>query len=205
MRSPKRFNHRKLIFEGNSLTDLGQDGGPVYGQYVPLTIYNNVKASHTLVYSCYAISGRTQTQINASLSTNITPYIRPGDIIINWEGTNDLFVNALSANDAYANLVTYANTVRNLGAKLIIGTVIARDYVSDPGDLMDRIDAYNVLVRTNASSICEAVCDLGADAMFDTRADTANGTNYKADKVHLATAGQNNVISLMTTTLNTIL
>lgn len=197
--------HRNLIFEGNSLTDLGQDGGPVYGQYVPLTVYANVRTGRVLNYRCYAISGRTQTQINASLPTNILPFIKAGDVIVNWEGTNDLFVNGLTAQAAYDNLVTYSQAVRAMGVKLMICTVIARDYVSDPADLMDRIDAYNVLVRTNAASICEVVCDLGADAMFNTRADTANGTNYKADKVHLATAGQNNVITLMTASLNTIL
>lgn len=196
---------RNLIFEGNSLTDLGQDGGPVYGQYIPLTVYANVRTGRVLNYRCYSISGRTQTQINASLPTNILPFIKAGDIIVNWEGTNDLFVNSLSAADAYANLVTYSQAVRAMGVKLVICTVIARDFATDPPDLMDRVDAYNVLVRNNASSICEAVCDLGADAMFDTRADTANGTNYKADKVHLATAGQNNVITLMTTSINSIL
>jgi hypothetical protein len=196
---------RNLFFEGNSLMNHQINSGGIGGQYVPTSVYNNVKTSYTLVFNSYAISGRNQTQINASISTNIAPFIKYRDIIILWEGTNDMYTNGLTGQQAYDNLATYVNTVRGYGAIVIVCTVIARDYALDAADLMTRIGDYNTLVRNNASSLGITVCDLAADPLFDARADASNTTYYNADKIHQATAGQNAVITLITSTLTTVL
>lgn len=196
---------RSIIFDGNSLFNNVTNLNVAGGQYVPIRVYANLISSNIIAWQCYAKGGRTQTQINADIPNNIAPQVKTRDIIVLWEGTNDLNVNGLSAADAYSNLVTYANTVRAYGVKLVICTVIARDGGSDPGDLMTRIDSYNSLVRANASSICDAICDLAADPLFDTRADASNSTYYLADKVHQTTAGQEYVISLINISVNMVL
>lgn len=196
---------RKLIFEGNSLSAFAVNSSFANGYYIPQAVYTNVKATHLpLVYTCLAISGRNQTQINTDIETNIRPIAAPGDIIVLWEGTNDMYTNGLSGAVAYANLVTYINTVKTYGARVVVCTVIARDYALDRADLMTDVDSYNNLVRSNASSLGITVCDLAADPLFDTRADASNGTYYNGDKIHQATAGQDQMITLMTTTLNLI-
>jgi hypothetical protein len=198
--------HRNVMFEGNSLSDFSSNSTLAHQFYVPINVFNGVTGTyHPLVFSCFAISGRTQTQINASITTNISPIAKRNDVIIDWEGTNDLYTNALSAADAYTNLLTYISTVKGYGAVVIVGTVLARDYVSDPADLMTRVDSYNSLVRSGASTYGYTVCDLAADPLFDTRADASNTTYYNADKIHQTTAGQDRVITLMTATLSTVL
>jgi hypothetical protein len=197
---------RRIIFEGNSLMNYSAEPLFLFGHYIPQTVYNNVRTAHfKLAYTSYAISGRTQTLINASLSTNITPFVKAGDIILIWEGTNDMGVNALSGAAAFANVVTYLNTVAPYGVKVVLCTVIARDMTGDAADLMTRIGDYNTLIRNSASTYGYTVCDLAADTHFDARADASDATYYNADKIHQALVGQDLVISLMTTSVNTLI
>jgi hypothetical protein len=195
---------RQIFFEGNSLFARATGGAIDNGHFIPSSVYGGVISGRTLAYQSLAIAGRTQTQINAAIGTNITPYVRHNDVIVLWEGTNDMYVNDLSGAAAYANLITYRNAVVALGAKLVVATVIARDYVDDDVDLMDRIDAYNALVMAN-SSLFEAVCALHQDAAFNARADAANLTYYNADKIHQAQGGQDLVVTLLTPVVEGIL
>jgi lysophospholipase L1-like esterase len=115
-------------------------------------------------------------------------------------------VNGLTGAQAYANLVTYANTVRALGIKLVICTVIARDLAGDPADLMNtRIPDYNTLLRANYASISDAFCDLAASPLFDTRADASNTTYYQTDKLHLTAAGEDAIEALITTAVTPLI
>jgi hypothetical protein len=195
---------RRLIFEGNSLSYRQSGGAADGGNYIPLTMYNTLRSGRTLAYHSFAISGRTQTQINSSLSTNIYPIAKYNDVIFLWEGTNDMYVNDLSGAAAYANLITYRDAVVDLGAKLIVATVIARDYVDDDADLMDRIDDYNDLVMTN-SNLFEDVVPLHQNSHFDTRADAADTNYYQSDKIHQALNGQDLVISIATPIISAVL
>jgi hypothetical protein len=198
--------HRNLIFEGNSLSNFNSNSSVLNNFYVPNGIYNNQTPTyHPLAFTSFAISGRNQTQINASITTNIAPLCKKNDVIFLWEGTNDLNTNALSAAAAYANVVTYVQTVQGYGAVVIIGTVMARDFTGDAADLMTRIDSYNSLVRSGASTYSYTVCDIAADPLFDTRADASNATYYNADKLHQTTAGQDRVITLASATVSTVL
>jgi lysophospholipase L1-like esterase len=200
------LDSRKIIFEGNSLSDLSATGFVYNENYVPGTVFNNVKAltDPDLVYYCFSKSGRTQTEINASISSLITPNVKANDIIFLWEGTNDMFVNGLSGAAAYANLITYRNTVVAMGAKLVVGTVAARDWATDDADLMDRIDDYNDLIRAN-SGLFHGVADIAASTLFDTKADASNTTYYLSDKLHLTQAGYDAVIAIITPVVTSIL
>lgn len=203
MDSSANYRQIKIFFEGNSLTALAVNSITIVGgQYVANTAYATVILSKNgVAMTSYAVSGRSQTDINASVSTNITPYVKQNDIIFLWEGTNDLNVNGASSAQAWTNVLTYINSVSSIGVKLIIGTVIARDKIGDAADLMTRIDEYNTLVRDNAIVYNYTVCDLGADPLFDVRADASNATYYNGDKVHLATAGQNTIAALISTSI----
>jgi hypothetical protein len=197
---------RNIIFEGNSLSNFNSNSSVLNNHYVPRGIYDNQTGTyHPLAFTSFAISGRNQTQINASITSNIAPLCKKNDVIFLWEGTNDLNTNALSAAAAYANVVTYIQTVQGYGAVVIVGTVLARDFTGDAADLMTRIDSYNALVRSGAATYGYTVCDLAADPLFDTRADASNATYYNGDKLHQTTAGQDRVITLASTTMGTVL
>lgn len=198
---------RKVLWEGNSLSNVNMNNTAGNGFYIPTTTFNNVKAivsDRLSTLTNLAIGGRTQTQINADIDTNIVPNVSSRDIIVLWEGTNDLYANSLSGNEAFDNLVSYRNEVKKYGVKLMVATVIARDYATDPADLMARIGVYNSLVKAQDGILFDAVCRLDEDPLFDQRADASNTTYYNADKLHQATAGQNRVITLMTESLLSI-
>jgi len=196
---------QKLFTEGNSLMNWSLNHLVINGRYVSYGIYNSVRVGRRLSLVDYGTSSQNQTEINAALSSRITPFFKIPDVIFLWEGTNDMYTNGLTGLQAYNNLVTYSTIVRNLGAKLVVATVIARDYSTDPADLMDRINDYNTLVRANQSSICDGLCDLALDSHFDTRADASNTTYYHADKLHIVQAGQDLVISMASTSILSVI
>lgn len=193
----------KIFFEGNSLFSHNKNiSGSNEDMYIPRATYAGLTTSLLPVY--YPISGQTQTQINSNLTTKVLLYSQKGDVVVLWEGTNDMHVNGLSGADAYANLITYRNKVIGRGLKLVVATTIARDYATDAADLMDRIDDYNTLIRANTDQFT-AVCDLAANSLFDTRADASNTTYYHTDKLHLITAGQDAIKDLLITSVQAIL
>lgn len=207
MYSSAEAKNVNIYFEGNSLMNHGSNGGPIGGHYVPTQAYLNIipSVAYGVAMFSYAISGQTQAQINTAFPTRIDPVAKSNDIVFLWEGTNSLDVDGLSAAAAFAEVVTYIGLCKARGLRIVIGTVIARNGASDPADLMTRIDAYNVLVRNNAATYGYTVCDLGADAMFNQRADADISPPYATDKVHLLTAGQDNARAIIVSSILTIM
>lgn len=201
------FTQQKLIFIGNSLFNLAQNSSTILnGHYIPTGVYNSVRTGRTIAMTSHAVSGYDQSEINAELAADVIPFLQTDDILVNWEGTNDMGSNGLTGQQAFDKVVTMIEAVDQTGCQIVICTVIARDAAGDAAGVMDtEIPAYNTLVRNNAATYGYTVCDLAADAMFNARADASNATNYTADKVHLATMGQDRVVTLLSATLETIL
>lgn len=197
---------KRLFLEGNSLMNWSINHGVINGRYVSQGIYNSVRSGRTIAVIDYGTSSQNQQEINAAMSTRLTPYLKYGDVVFIWEGTNDMYTNAVSGTTAYANLTTYINNIRSAvaGVKIIVATVIARDYVSDRADLMTDIATYNTLIRSNSAG-ADAICDLAALSQFDARADCTNTTYYFSDKLHIVQGGQDLVISTASTSIATIL
>lgn len=202
---PQAGGSRQLVFVGNSL--MNHSVGPgvlLYGYYIPFGVYASINATRHIAIATDAISGQTQTTINSNFPTSVMPNLCEGDIVVLWEITNDCGVNGATGQQAYDNIIAYRDMVVSCGCKLVVCTGIARDMAGDPADLLTRIFDCNTLIRNNSSEFY-AVCDLAADAMFNQRADCSNGANYASDKVHLVQGGQDNVISLMSTTLSSLI
>lgn len=197
--------NKRLQFEGNSLLNYSINFGVPYNFYIGTQVYANlVSNGYKGAYFDSSISSRTQTQINSLMATNYTDANTNNNrTVLNWEGTNDMGLGGLSSAAAFANLQVFIAHITQYTNKYLICTVIARDHTTDAVDLMDRIDAYNVLVRANYPS--SNVCDLAALSMFDTRAKASDTDYYKTDKLHLATAGQAIVITEITNKLLTII
>lgn len=193
-----------LHFVGNSLFALGNNStvGTTNSHYVPQSVYGNILNGYC--FRSIAVSGRTQTQINASLATDTLPYIDSRDIVIMWEGTNDIMVNALTGAQAYANLVTACNQIRVTGARLVLLTAISRGDGGDPATTQTRISDYNALILANQSSICDALYNPFADSRFNTVAATSNATYYVSGNVHPTTAGQAIFISEITSAIQSL-
>lgn len=195
-------HNRSLIFEGNSLSNYISPN-VLNGHYVPKQTYADL-LSYKLKLVSWAESANTQTLMNEDIPDHILPFLRYDDIIVLWEGTNDLRFNVLSGADGFQNVVDYSEIVRPAGAKLVFCTITARDFSLDDADLMDRIDDYNTLARANQSYF-DAFCDLAGDPVFDTKADASNATYYDADKLHFTQAGYDKVVELLSPVIETIL
>lgn len=197
---------KKLFFQGNSLLDTSLNHTISNQKYVTYTLYNNIRSSYPgLTLVDYSISGQDEDQINALIATQFRKgLVLAQDVIVIWEGTNDLAHNpAKSGATAFANLQTFVNAIALLTNKYIVCTSIARDLAADPVDLMTRIDDYNTLIRANYSGT--HLCDLAANSHFDSRADASDTTYYDTDKLHLVQAGQDLIISLLTTAITAVL
>ena len=197
---------RQLIFDGDSFF-AAYVGTPVVigGQYIPTNVYANIISGRKIATTWFGTSGDTIASSITNFNATVGANIKSGDVIVFECVTNDLGTNLQTAAQAYASLTTYCGLVHALGATVVVCTMTARDKVGDPADIEAQRLAYNALVVANSPAIADAICNVGADPMFDTQADCSNGTNYNADKLHLNTAGQNNYITLLSATLNAFL
>lgn len=204
--STAKYIQSKIFFLGNSLMNSNTNGAVSNGFYIPMTVYDNVtQIPKIYALNCNCVPGQKTATIYANINTGAIAEARAGDVVVLWEITNDCVTEATTGQIAYNNImdiVTVLKTQR--GCKFVVCTGIARDGASDAADLLTKIQDCNALIRTNSANF-DAVCDLGADAMFNTRSDCANTTNYQDDKIHLRLAGQNNVISLITASITPIL
>lgn len=202
---------RQFISEGDSYSNLkagttAPNTADYNGYYLVQSIYDSIRATRTLAFTSLALSGRKMSEINTAKSTAIIPYLRYNDVVFLEAGSNDIGTDSAYALTVYNNLTSYSTSVRATGAKLVLCTIIARDYNgTDPAYVMTRIDSVNALIRTNQASICDALCDIAANSNFDQKSDTSNTTYYETDKAHPKTAGWNIWISLAVSTLNSIL
>lgn len=195
---------RRLIFNGNSHWNVGQNSITVLNDYyVPKTIYDNIRGTYPTTACLFAISGNPTTTMNANFATQNAPVIQKGDVVVLWEITNDLSVNGLTGAQAYAQLVTFANSVHALGAYIIVGTTTARNHSGDAADIWTRGQDCNTLIR-NSVGVFDAICDPAVDTHFDDQADCAN-TTYYIDGLHFATAGQALIITYWTNSINTFM
>lgn len=191
---------RQVIFEGNSLqanTNLA------YANYLPMGVYSIlIAAGHKLVYSCYAIGGKSQPVINATINTHYIPFLREGDIVFLWEGTVSL--NLKTAAECIVDLQTFISAIVPTGAQLIIGTVIAKDQAGAPADAQQRLQDYNLWVRNN-TNLGYTVCDLGAEPNFNEMSDASNLTYYDADKLHTTNAGKDLQMPVIANSITSLL
>ena len=202
---PKLYNKR-LIFQGNSLLDTNLNHTLNNQKYVTLTLFSNIKGSYPkLSLVDYSISGQDQVQINTAMTSHFTAgQCNPQDVVVIWEGTNNLaHYPSKTGATAFSELQTFITHVSQFTSKIIVCTTIARDLAADPSDLMTRIGDYNTLIRANYSG--NNLCDLASNSNFDARADCSNTTYYDTDKLHLVQTGQDLIISLLTTSITDIL
>lgn len=200
-------SQKRIFFEGNSLTNLASlTTTPTLAEYnnnyVARIIYDSLRVLKNICYQSYAISGRTGTQI---LTDSVSiPYLKKDNIVIYWEGTNDIYVNGLTGQQAFDKLTPFVSSALKRGAKIIVCTSLARDYSLDNGTVLSRIGDYNTLIRNN-TSLGYTLCDLGALSQFNDRSDCSNTTYYVPDKLHLMKAGSDIIIAYLLTFIKPLL
>lgn len=181
------FIQRKVFFVGNSLSNLS--GGNVYGgKRFPQTCYQNLIDSGCVrnPFNCNAISGKSTTQLIADFPTQVKPYLRQGDVVFLWELTVDI-KSGVTPEQAYQNYITYAKLVHDCGARIVVGTMIARDATGDGTAIETSRLAVNAYIMADTTYF-DGKADFGAMTQFDSQSDCTSG-NYNTDKLHLSDAG----------------
>jgi len=167
---------KRVIFHGNSL--LNNSG---IGRRCLSTLTDFCGERIELL-----TSNRLTTDMTTEAPTKIDPYVWSSltkDILIGWEGTNDLYYGA-SATTAYNNLVTYYTARRAAGFKVIVTTLLPRSNAGTPGSFEADRQTVNTNLRNNWASFGDALADVGADANMGDAGDELDLTYYDADKVH---------------------
>jgi len=175
----------RLIVDGNSLLARGNGNQPNAFRSV-IALYDSMNTAHKPPILFYPISGKTITQLTSDFTAKISPNLKQGDIVVCNETTNDLYATR-SATLTYAHILTYRDSVRAHGGKLVYVTMPAvywSDYLTVDTDRL----ALNLLI-TNNSSQFDGVVDFGSHANFNDVADTQNTTYYDADRVHFTDLG----------------
>lgn len=196
---------RRIIFDGNSLTNQGASG-LVGAQRYPLTCYESIRLLfNNNAYFNFAIGSRRTQTLTAEFDTKILPSTRPGDVIVFWEITNNAhdLIDDTEGTELFANVVAYCDQVRNHNLTCVCLTGIARDMTAfDDAGITDRIFACNALMRANPSSFCDLLVDVAALTQFDNVADVANTTYYNSDRCHLTNTGYDLIATTVFNAMN---
>lgn len=197
---------KRLLFIGNSLSNCG--AGVVYYSYrFPNTLFSNVATLNKgYTFCAYAIAGKQGQQIISEWSTIMAQQsIGVGDVVIVWEGINDMGAGGLNGTQAYNNLVTICANIRATGAKAVLLNVIPANLTPTYPNWEINRGICNSLIAANQATICDLFVDLTANAAFSSATAYNDVTYYHSDKIHLTNVGYDLVASIVYTPIQAIL
>ena len=140
-----------LVFDGNSLlseNNLFMPTGQTAYTWVN-TVANILRYDHTVRCTNFAVAGQNIQAMIARGGLSDAAYDAPSDIniLVAWEGTNQLFTTSPRA--SIALLSGYCKAKQTRGFKVLNGTVISRREAGSPVDFETRRSRYNdELLRT---------------------------------------------------------
>lgn len=187
------FPSKLLVCDGNSLTAGNQSST---GYDYPCQLQALLSTDYEVAN--FGVSGQTTPDMSGDAASQIDPLYsssNAGNVLVAWEGTNDLYFNA-GATDAYDHLVSYCQARRSAGFRVYVGTIIPRGVwpgtSTIPGDAATQEATFeswratvNANLRANWSSFADGLVDFAADA----RLSDYNDTTYFADKIHMTDTG----------------
>jgi hypothetical protein len=189
------FNRRtriQIIVDGNSMSNEisgfapNTNAGKKYIEEFLRDDYPN-----TYRVKNVSILGQTTKQMIVAAPTRVDPFYdatRLDNVLFAWEGTNHIYLDSVSAQTAYDSLVSYCQQRRDVGWKVIIGTILPRSSVGTPSFQEARRDSVNVLIRANWATFADEMFDVAANTDIGEAGDSDNVTYY-VDKVHMTATG----------------
>jgi lysophospholipase L1-like esterase len=175
-------NLNRITFVGNSFTAM-----PYYRYHV----MNNLGSTNWF-QSRYGHGGAATAAIFANseckalLKQRLNAPVTGYDIVVVWEGTNDLFAGSTPA-QAEANLAILCGAFQAQGFQVIVCTVLPRVPAGSFTEA-ERL-ATNVLLNANYLTYADAIADVAADALMGNEHDNEDLTYYTADQIHPNDAG----------------
>jgi lysophospholipase L1-like esterase len=175
-----------IVFDGCSLVD---DAGVAREDGMPAQVMALLPAG--LDMKNLGVGGQTTQMMAADASTQVDPLYsasRPADILVCWEGTNDLILGTappLDARQAYRHLAAYCRARQRAGFRVVICTVLPR---GRSAAFYKARNALNAELRAHWSTFADALADVAADQSIGAAGAESDVTYYR-DTVHLTAAG----------------
>jgi hypothetical protein len=198
----KKNTTKRLFFHGNSLFHLGNAN--VFNVFAVSTyVRNNLTLNNNkpAIFD-YSYQGKTTVDLTSEFNTVIAPYCKSGDVVIMWDGTNNMssILGNKSAAQTLIDTKAYFTQAEALGLTVKTLTAIPRNVTSL--DDTRRTD-FNTLLL-NDVDLTGKIINPCALSQFDAYADVSNATYYNADLVHLTTAGYDLIGGLIVTDIQSL-
>lgn len=160
-----------IVCDGNSLT-VGQDS--TQGLSYPIQLSNLLGTN--FIVTNKGVGGQTTQQMSADYAADIAPLyslsLYHKNILVIWEGRNDLTSNEITSTQAYNNLKSLADLGKATGYSIVMVTLLP-SWTTPPykGDSTvtgynlldtDRL-AVNTLIRNNSLSENWTLADIASD------------------------------------------
>jgi len=137
------------------------------------------------------VGGQTTQMMAADAATEVDPLhnaSRPANVLVAWEGTNDLIGGTgppYDARAAYRHLAAYCEARQRAGFCVVICTVLPR---GQSAAFYEARNALNAELRAHWTTFADALADVGADKTIGADGAETDPTYYR-DTVHLTAAG----------------
>lgn len=148
------------------------------------------------------VNGITTPQMQARLSTDVYPFYdsTKTNVVIAWEVGNDIYFNGVSYMTAYNNFVTYCDSVRAHGFKVVVINLPYRNNYYYSGNLItpggddttqysQKLLSVNTLLKQNWRTF--------ADKFVKVPFSTYDTTDYIFDYIHLTQVGYQKIDSVI--------
>ena len=175
-----------VVFDGCSLVD---DAGVARDDGMPAQVMALLPAG--LDMKNLGVGGQTTQMMAADAGAEVDPLYaasRRRNILVCWEGTNDLILGTASpydARQAYRHLAAYCEARQRAGFRVVICTVLPR---GRSAAFYEARNALNAELRAHWRSFADALADVAANMTIGADGAETDATYYR-DTVHLTAAG----------------
>ena len=191
-----------VVFDGCSLV---ADAGVATADGMPEQVMSLLPSD--LQLRNLGVAGQTTQQMAADAASQVDPLYckaRAENVLVVWEGTNDLIYGVSPRFDsaqAYRHLADYCRARRRAGFTVVICSVLPRaagaDFAAARRDL-------NARLRRGWPQFADAIADVGADMTIGPEGAQWDRTYYR-DGVHLTPAGYAIVARHVATAVKSVL
>ena len=175
-----------VVFDGCSLVE---DAGVAPEDGMPAQVMALLQDA--LDMENLGVGGQTTQMMAADAAVEVDPLYeaaRPANILVVWEGTNDLILGRgppYDAPQAYRHLVAYCRARQRTGFRVVSCTVLPR---GRSAAFYEARNALNAELRAHWTSFADALADVAADKTIGAGGAETEKRYYR-DTVHLTAAG----------------
>lgn len=175
---------KRIVFKGSSTTKGNASSGLCTNFIHRLEPYYP-----DAEFFSYGVGGTDQADFDSTAPLDVDAAYLPGydNVLVLQSGSNDIYVDNVSAASLLAQVKNYCLQRRSLGYRIVLWTVLPRGATNSAANLVR--EAYNDLVRAEPlGTWWDAVADVAALPELQDGAQ-ASTTYYNADTIHLNDAG----------------